>query len=54
MPARTYRVLRYLTSGNHLKRQRSLPASTGIALRCHIKLVHFKGMQWAKLSPCFR
>ena len=44
-------LLRYLTSGKRLKRQRSLPASTGLALRSHIKLINLKGMLWAKISP---
>jgi len=39
----------YLTSGKRSKRQRSMSASTGLALRCHIMLIYLKGMYWAKI-----
>jgi len=42
-------LLCYLSSGKRLKQQRSMPASTGLALMCHIRFIHSKGMRWAKL-----
>jgi len=41
-------LLRYLTSETRSNRQRSMPASIGLTLTCHKKLIHSKGMQWAE------
>jgi len=46
-------LLRYLTSRKRSRRQHPMPASTGLALRCHITLIHSKGMQWAKYYYSF-
>jgi len=46
-------LLLYLTSGKRSNPQRSMPASTRLALRYHVRLIYSQGMQWAKMLPFF-